>query len=85
LRRSNRNKEGGSKIQDREEAAKKNNNEISGKMSSFHFNYVDPNFLENIASNINLGESAADISANISSIQANELAKATFVTVRQKV
>lgn len=54
-------------------------------MSSFHFNYVDPNFLENIASNINLGESAADISANISSIQANELAKATFVTVRQKV
>jgi hypothetical protein len=58
LRRSARNKSGECKIQGKAVAAKKKNNEISSKLSSFAiFNSVSHTMLENLASgsNINLG------------------------------
>jgi hypothetical protein len=77
LRRSARNKSDGSKIQEKAEAAKKENNEISGTLSSFVvFNSIDPFLLENVAtdSDIVLGKHANEISKTISTIQANEIA-----------
>jgi hypothetical protein len=88
LRRSARKKSGCGNIQDKVEAAKKKNNEISGTLSSFAiFNSVTQTMLENLAStsNINLGNSKDSISATISTIEANELAKAALVAAKQKL
>jgi hypothetical protein len=68
--------------------AKKKSNEISGTLSSFAIvNSVTHTMLENLASagNINLGNSKDDISTTISTIQANELAKAALVAAKQKL
>jgi hypothetical protein len=88
LRRSARNKMDNSKIQEKVEAAKKKNNEISGTLSSFVvFNSIDSSLLENLASasNIILGRHADEISKTISTIQANEIAKATLLEAKQKI
>jgi hypothetical protein len=64
------------------------NNEISGALSSFAvLNSIDPFLLENIAtaSNIVLGKHADEISKTISTIQANEIAKATMLEAKQKI
>jgi hypothetical protein len=82
LRRSERNKSEVGKIQDKAEAFKKKNNEISGSTSSFAIlNSVNPALFEQIASasNINLGNVLEKITANIATIQAKELAKATLM------
>jgi hypothetical protein len=86
LRRSERNKSEVGKIQDKAEAIKKKNNE--GSTSSFTIlNYRDPALFEQIdsASNINLGNVPEKITANIATIQAKELAKATLMETKKRL
>jgi hypothetical protein len=88
VRRSERNKSETRKIQDKAEAIKKKNNDISGKTSSFAIlNSVDPSLLEKIAtsSNINLGNAPEKIFATTSTIQAKELAKATLMVTKKRL
>jgi hypothetical protein len=88
LRRSTRNRSDGIKIQEKTEAVKKKNNEISGTLSSFTvLNSIDPFSLENVAtaSNIVLGKHADEISKTISTIQPKEIAKATLLEAKQKI
>jgi hypothetical protein len=88
LRRSTRNRADGTKIQEKAEAVKKKNNEISGTLSSFTvLNSVEPVSLENVAlaSNIVLGKRAVEISKTISTIQAKEIAKATLLEAKHRI
>jgi hypothetical protein len=88
LRRSERNKSEVGKIQDKAEAIKKENNEISGSTSSFAIlNSVNPALFEQIASasNINLGNAPEKITSNIATIQAKELAKATLMETKKRL
>jgi hypothetical protein len=88
VRRSERNKQDTGKIQDKAEALKKKNNDITGNTPvSAILNSVDPNLLEKIAlsSNIKLGNAPAKINASISTIQAKELAKITLMATKKRV
>lgn len=88
LCRSARNKIESGKIQERVEVVQEKNNEISGKISPFAvFNFVDSSLLEKLAStsNINLGRSTKDIANSISTIQVNEIAKATLLAAKQRI
>lgn len=70
------------------EVVQEKNNEISGKISPFTvFIFVDSSLLEKLAStsNINLGRSTKDIANSISTIQVNEIAKATLLAAKQRI
>jgi hypothetical protein len=88
LRRSSRNLGNNMKIQEKAEASKKKNNEISGKTSSFTvFNTIDQHILESVAltSNIRLGDNEGAVAANISTIQANENARAALFEASKRI
>jgi hypothetical protein len=69
-------------------AAKKKNNELAGNLSYFAIlNTVDTSHLEKLAkdSNIKLGDTSEKIASTISSLQANEIAKASILSARRKM
>jgi hypothetical protein len=70
------------------EAAKKKNNEQTGNLPSFSIlNTVDNNHQENLASDssIKLGDIAEKIASTISTLQANEIAKASILSAKRKM
>jgi hypothetical protein len=86
VRRSERNKHDTEKIQDKAEALKNKNNDITGNTpASAVLNSVDSNLLEKIAlsSNIKLGDAPEKINASISTIQAKELAKVALMELKR--
>jgi hypothetical protein len=88
VRRSARITGGTLKIQERAEASKRKQNEISGKSSSFSIlSSVDPQVLRSIAlvSNINLGDDDLGVANSISLIQANENARVALFTTKKKI
>jgi hypothetical protein len=88
VRRSERNKHDKGKIQDKAEALKKKNNDITGNTPAFAIlNSVDPNLLEKIAlsSSIKLGDAPEKTNASISTIQAKELAKVTLMATKKRL
>jgi hypothetical protein len=88
VRRSARFTGGALKIQERAEASKKRQNEISGKSSSFSIlSSVDPQVLRSITlvSNINLGDDDLGVANSISLIQANENARVALFAAKKKI
>jgi hypothetical protein len=87
LRQSARHKGDKGRMLEKAEAAKKKSNELTGNLSYFAIlNTVDNSHLENLAndSNIKLGDTAEKIASTISTLQANEIAKASILYARRK-
>jgi hypothetical protein len=88
LRRSARHKGDMGSMLEKAEAAKKKSNELAGNLSYFAIlNTVDNSHLEKLAkdSNIKLGDTSEKIASTISSLQANEIAKASILSARRKM
>jgi hypothetical protein len=88
LRRSLRIQGDNIKIQEKAEAAKKKANEFAGNSSSFAIlNSIDPHVLESVAlaTNISLGNNEIAVAATISTIQANENARAALHEAKKKI
>jgi hypothetical protein len=70
------------------EAAKKKSNKLTGTLPSLIvLNSIDNNHLIKLAkaSNINLGDTAERIASSLSTLQANERAKATILAAKKKM
>jgi hypothetical protein len=88
LRRSARHKGDMGSMLEKAEAAKKKSNELAGNLSYFAIlNTVDNSHLEKLAkdSNIKLGDTSEKIASTISTLQANEIAKASILSARRKM